>query len=324
MDDPREECRKLVRLVHDKLWLEHRLGYREGPGLAWPVTGVRPPPRPAASGRHPAEAESVDDAVQEGVAAGTTGEVRPFALPKSGPGPPEHVPSRPQALPPPSSGAPGPPEATLRGALPVLQPEPGAFLDFQSGLSKAERLRLLDQVAQRCTRCELAAGRRTVVFGEGNPDAILMLIGEGPGHVEDHAGRPFVGPAGQLLDRIIQAIEMTREEVYIANVVKCRPPGDRTPKPIESRSCMPYLLAQIDIIRPRVIGLLGATAAQAMTGRTGGITRLRGHWYDFQGIPMMATYHPAYLLRYEPAKKDCWIDMQKVRDKVRELSGPSP
>jgi DNA polymerase len=158
-----------------------------------------------------------------------------------------------------------------------------------------------------------------VVFGEGNPDADLMFIGEGPGFYEDQTGRPFVGKAGQLLDRITAAIEMERGDVYIANVVKCHPPADRQPDPNEAQACLPVLLAQIEIVQPKVICLLGATAAKYMTGTQIGITRLRGRWLDYKGIPMMPTYHPSYLLRNPSAKRPCWEDMQKVRDKVREL-----
>ena len=179
---------------------------------------------------------------------------------------------------------------------------------------------MLWEKAHVCTRCGLCEQRTTVVFGEGNPEAELMFIGEGPGYYEDQSGRPFVGKAGQLLDRIIGAIQMRREDVYIANVIKCRPPGNRDPSPEEAGSCMPYVLAQIEIVRPKVICLLGRIAAQYIFGKFEGMYRLRGNWHDFKGTPVMATYHPAYLLRNPHDKKKCWDDMQQVRDKVRELT----
>ncbi len=163
-----------------------------------------------------------------------------------------------------------------------------------------------------CTRCALAATRNNVVFGEGNPQARLMFIGEGPGYDEDMQGRPFVGKAGQLLDKMITAMQFTREEVYIANVVKCRPPDNRVPSPDEALACIGYLKKQIALIKPEAIVLLGATAVGFLLGKREGITRLRGKWLGFDGIPVMPTYHPAYLLRQESAKRDAWADLQQV------------
>jgi len=286
-------------MVHDKLWLENSLGFREASGLSWPEA-----PRAQAAARRESPAH--------GRPRGQTGapdqaaEARPR-------GPIQSVPPDMVEFP----GSQGP--AVVR--IDRCEPEPGPFLDAGSGLSKQERLEALRSIARDCTRCDLCRNRKTVVFGEGAPDADLMFIGEGPGYHEDRSGRPFVGKAGQLLDRIINAIDMKREEVYIANIVKCHPPRDRTPNPGEAQTCVPYLLAQIRIIQPKAVCLLGATAARYMTGSHGGITRLRGHWLEHRGIPMMPTYHPAYLLRNESEKRACWQDMQKVRDKVRELSG---
>ena len=160
--------------------------------------------------------------------------------------------------------------------------------------------------------CPLAAGRTHVVFGEGNPHAELMFIGEGPGADEDLQGRPFVGRAGQLLDRMIAAMHFTREEVYIANVVKCRPPGNRVPTPDEAAMCIGYLERQIRFIRPKVIVLLGATAVSFLLQRKEGITRLRGNWQEYRGIRVMPTFHPAFLLRQESAKREAWHDLQMV------------
>jgi DNA polymerase len=174
----------------------------------------------------------------------------------------------------------------------------------------------VDAVAQQCTACALARGRRTVVFGVGDPDADLMLIGEGPGAEEDRRGEPFVGPAGQLLDKIIAAIGLTREQVYIANVVKCRPPGNRDPLPEEVAACRAYLDAQIDLVRPKAIVALGRVAAQSLLGNDLPLGRLRGVWHKVRGVDLRVTYHPAGLLRNPNWKRPCWEDMQIVRDRL--------
>ena len=172
--------------------------------------------------------------------------------------------------------------------------------------------------AATCTRCGLAEGRRTVVFGVGDPAADLMFIGEGPGAQEDRQGVPFVGPAGELLTRIIQAIELRREEVYIANIVKCRPPRNRDPQPDEVAACRQWLHDQIDTIRPRVIVMLGRVAAQTLLGSDEPLGRMRGRWHRVRGIDARATYHPAALLRNTGFKRPTWEDMQVVRDRLRE------
>lgn len=170
----------------------------------------------------------------------------------------------------------------------------------------------LRPVVLECRRCPLAETRHKVVFGEGDPHAKLMFIGEGPGYDEDMQGRPFVGKAGQLLDKMIVAMQFRREEVYIANVVKCRPPGNRVPSPDEAAACIGYLKRQIELIHPEVIVLLGATAVNFLLGKREGITRLRGKWLGYDGIPVMPTFHPAFLLRQESAKRDAWADLQQV------------
>ena len=179
-------------------------------------------------------------------------------------------------------------------------------------------LESLAQDVVLCRACPLGAGRTNAVFGEGNPKAELMFIGEGPGRDEDLQGRPFVGRAGQLLDKMIAAMGFRRDQVYIANVVKCRPPGNRTPLPEEAAACGNYLLWQIYLIRPKVIVLLGATAAHYLLNDQRGIMRLRGNWLDYQGIPVMPTYHPAFLLRQEAAKRDAWHDLQLVMKRLRQ------
>ena len=175
-----------------------------------------------------------------------------------------------------------------------------------------DSLDMLAETVAQCRRCILAETRQHVVFGEGNPHAGLMFIGEGPGADEDRLGRPFVGRAGQLLDKMIAAMQFTREEVYIANIVKCRPPGNRVPSPDEAACCIGYLKKQIELIRPEAIVLLGATAVTFLLGPVGGITRVRGRWFAYEGIPVMPTFHPAYLLRQESAKREAWIDLQMV------------
>jgi DNA polymerase len=169
-------------------------------------------------------------------------------------------------------------------------------------------------VGPDCSRCKLhALGRRQVVFGVGNPDADLMFVGEAPGEDEDRQGEPFVGRAGQLLTKIIEAIGLTRDQVYIANVIKCRPPGNRNPEPDEVASCEPFLFRQIDAIKPKVIVALGKFAAQSLLKTADPITRLRGRAYQYRGAVLLPTFHPAYLLRDPSKKREVWEDMKKVR-----------
>ncbi len=163
-----------------------------------------------------------------------------------------------------------------------------------------------------CRRCPLCGRRRHIVFGVGNPDAQLVFVGEGPGRDEDLQGEPFVGAAGELLNRIIQAIKLTREQVYIANIVKCRPPENRNPEPGEIETCLPFLERQLKAIRPRFIVALGKVAAQTLLGSQAPISRLRGQFHDYGGIRLLPTYHPAYLLRNPGAKRDVWEDMQML------------
>jgi DNA polymerase len=163
-----------------------------------------------------------------------------------------------------------------------------------------------------CQRCRLAGGRTHIVFGQGNPHARLVFVGEGPGADEDRQGLAFVGPAGQLLTKIITAMHLTREEVYICNVIKCRPPGNRDPEPDEIQACRPFLERQLAAIAPEVICTLGAFAAQTLLDTTEPISRLRGRFHDFKGFKLMPTYHPAYLLRNPDQKRVVWEDVQKI------------
>ena len=164
-----------------------------------------------------------------------------------------------------------------------------------------------------CTRCALHSGRRTLVFGAGNPDADLVFVGEAPGRDEDQQGLPFVGRAGQLLTKIIASIGLTRDEVYIANVVKCRPPGNRNPELDEVQTCEPFLFRQLDVIRPRVVVALGAFAVRTLLRTDQAISRVRGQVYAFRGATLVPTFHPAFLLRSPDRKRDVWEDMKKVR-----------
>jgi len=163
-----------------------------------------------------------------------------------------------------------------------------------------------------CTRCRLHKARHHIVFADGNPQADLVFVGEGPGADEDATGVPFVGRAGKLLTQMIQAMGLQREDVYICNVVKCRPPENRQPLPDEVTTCSPFLVRQLEVVNPKVIVCLGATAAQTLLETTQGISKFRGQWLDFRGRKLLATYHPAYLLRNPAAKGEVWKDLQKV------------
>jgi len=177
---------------------------------------------------------------------------------------------------------------------------------------KERQLHQLRSHIGNCQRCRLSVERKNIVFGAGNPCAELLFAGEGPGREEDIQGIPFVGAAGELLTRIIKAMGFERTEVYIANAVKCRPPGNRDPGGDEIDTCIPFLRKQIEIIAPRVIVALGRVAAQALLQTTESIGNLRGRFHDLSGVPVMVTYHPAYLLRYPDAKKTVWQDVQMV------------
>ena len=191
--------------------------------------------------------------------------------------------------------------------------------------SKAERLAAMRGPVLACTKCpHLVKSRTQVVFGVGNPEANLMFVGEAPGEDEDRQGEPFVGKAGQLLTKIIETMGLRREDVYIGNVLKCRPdmppgvPGNRKPLPSEMQVCLPYLREQIEIIQPRALVALGATALEGLTGQNIPVGRARGKWQSFQGIPLMVTYHPAYLLRNQALseKRKVWEDMLAVMEKL--------
>ena len=229
-----------------------------------------------------------------------------------------------QALPAAARGARAVPPVSLPGEAVT---DPAAAVHVPSVAAPADaagRAALLAGVAAEalaCTRCRLAEGRRTVVFARGNPEAGLMLIGEGPGAEEDRQGQPFVGPAGQLLDRIVAAIGLSREDVYVCNVVKCRPPGNRDPLPDEVAACRAFLENQVRLVRPRVIVALGRVAAQTLLGTDAPVGRLRGEWHELMGVPLRVTYHPAAILRNAGFKRPTWEDMQVVRDRLAAATG---
>ena len=188
----------------------------------------------------------------------------------------------------------------------------------QSDGAKAVLAVLKAEIGPSCDRCKLhTLGRKQVVFGVGNPNADLMFVGEAPGADEDLQGEPFVGRAGQLLTKIIEAIDLRRDQVYIANVIKCRPPGNRNPEPDEVDTCEPFLFRQIDAIQPKVIIALGKFAAQSLLKTTDPITRLRGRVFKYRGASLIPTFHPAFLLRNPSAKREVWEDMKKARAILR-------
>ncbi|MEW5993046.1 MAG: uracil-DNA glycosylase, partial [Candidatus Zixiibacteriota bacterium] len=170
-----------------------------------------------------------------------------------------------------------------------------------------------------CRLCPLGQTRTKFVYGVGSPQADILFIGEAPGREEDLRGEPFVGRAGQLLDKILAAIHLTREEVYIANILKCRPPENRDPLPSEVNKCLPHLQEQIRLIRPKIICSLGRIAGQILLNTSASLGKLRGQWHEYEGIPLMVTYHTAALLRAPQYKKDAWVDMQELRRKYDEL-----
>lgn len=278
--DPGDELIELVRAVRDQVrWLER------GAARGYPGTlGARVIEKPRPATRTPATppASAAPRA----------------ATPDASPSAPVARPAAPVAAPPPPPTTKQTVTVTSFGAagLTVIRDELGA-----------------------CTRCKLAPGRKELVYGVGNPDAALMFVGEAPGAEEDRTGEPFVGAAGQLLTKMIEAMGFAREEVYIANIIKCRPPGNRNPEPDEIAECEPFLKKQIAAIRPRMLVCLGKFAAQTLMRTETPISRLRGTFASYEGIPLMPTFHPAFLLRNPASKKEVWSDLQQVIGRLKEL-----
>lgn len=232
---------------------------------------------------------------------------------------PAAPPARPPSQRPSHPAAPGSLFDAITGALGVggAPPKPKAAAVPETVDGRATALAELSSEAAGCERCRLSRTRQHVVFGSGNPNADLMFIGEGPGADEDRQGLPFVGRAGELLTKIIEAIDLTRDQVYIANVVKCRPPGNRDPQGDEVAACRGYLERQIDLVAPKVIVALGRVAAQTVLGNNMPLGRMRGRWHSVRGVDTMVTYHPAALLRNPAWKRPTWEDMQQVRDRLQ-------
>lgn len=209
--------------------------------------------------------------------------------------------------------------------LPIFSADPSSDAGRLAAIDIENRPAALDAIREvigECTRCKLhKQGRKQIVFGVGNPNAELMFVGEAPGADEDQQGEPFVGRAGQLLNNMITAMGLKREDVYIANVIKCRPPGNRTPERDECETCSPFLMRQIDVVQPKVIVALGAVAAKNLLGLNDSMANLRGRFYDFRGTRLAVTYHPAFLLRDPRQKKEAWKDLQMV---MKAMGLPMP
>lgn len=184
--------------------------------------------------------------------------------------------------------------------------------------AEIETLEQLEQALHGCDRCSLSRERKSLVFGVGNPQADLVLVGEAPGREEDIKGYPFVGEAGRLLDKILFSMQRSRDDVYICNVIKCRPPRNRDPEPGEIATCEPFLKKQLELIRPRLIIALGRFATQTLLQTREPISRLRGHWKEYEGIPLMPTFHPAYLLRNPAGKREVWEDVKQVLSRLNQ------
>lgn len=300
--DPREEYAALVRAAAARLELEQGFGLESArlPAFAAPAEAPAPP-----AAARPAPGTPARGATRPARPAAKP--PRPAAAPVALP--PRHVASTP--LPPVQAAEFAAPESTVN-----LFDAKNYDFPIPDGLSKSEQLGFFAKTIANCKLCRLHEGRTQVVFGVGNPDADLMFVGEAPGHDEDVQGEPFVGRAGQLLTKIIEAMGFRRSDVYIGNVNKCRPPNNRAPLPDEMDACRPFLLRQIDIIQPKVLCLLGATAVRGLLQSKESITRIRGQFIRWRGILVMPTFHPAYLLRNPAEKRAVWEDVQKVRDVV--------
>ena len=288
-------------------WLEfyRELGieefYRRNPDTLVNAGPIPPPAAPLAATRSDATAETRSGA--------------PILRTATHLAAPEPTPLAP-ASPPPRVEVP----ATVPAAA-AIRPPVASFSLFETPAPKPTGPETLEQIRADlgdCQRCKLAGGRKTIVFGEGNPHAELVFVGEGPGADEDEQGLPFVGRAGQLLNRMIQAISMKREEVYICNIVKCRPPGNRTPEKDEIETCSPFLFRQLESIKPRLICCLGAPAVKTILGIKEGITRIHGQFYDFAGSRALATVHPAYVLRNPREEKILREDFEKIREFLKQ------
>jgi len=282
--------------------------------------------RSGAAGLPPASAETWQ-ALERASRGSPPTTARPAAPPRA-PQAPAAARREPQGSPRASAPPASAPSASVPSASVPSAPAPPAAapsLAQSAPLAQQARTEALSVLAAQvrdCQKCGLARTRTQTVFARGTGTSGLCFVGEGPGADEDAQGFPFVGKAGQLLDRMIEAMGFSRDEVYVCNIVKCRPPDNRKPEPEEMSQCMPYLAEQLALVEPQVIVALGATAVQGLLGATGGITRLRGNWRLYQGkIPVMPTFHPAYLLRTPSAKREVWEDLQAV---LKQMGRPIP
>lgn len=299
------------------------------PAATPPSGAFSPPQRPAQIAAPPAHRDEPRPAIPPHE---PSREMAPRSASHHAPSAPE--PARPHAPAPPAEGPRrAPPAATGSQATPIpgrgAPPQPqltsaAGVIGPASGQADDRRMRLalLAEEVRPCTKCPLCESRTQTVFARGNPFAEVCFVGEGPGADEDAQGEPFVGAAGRLLDKMVVAMGYKRDDVYICNIVKCRPPNNRKPEPSEMEACLPYLRDQLALVKPKVIVALGATAVTGLTGTTEGITRLRGKWKLYKGAtPIMPTFHPAYLLRNPAAKREVWSDLQEV---MKHLGKPVP
>lgn len=290
-DDLRAELSELVRLFQTHVAWQRELGAAELPRASSP----RAPAPVAGTVSAPVSVATADAPVTAAPSA-------------------EDAPAPPRVTPP-AAARPAPAPVV---APPLLEVDPPvAQADAPTDrASRSAALAVIQREVAGCAACKLAQRRTQTVFSRGNPEARLVFIGEGPGEQEDKQGVPFVGPAGQLLDKIIVAMSLAPEEVYVCNVVKCRPPGNRTPEPDEVTACTPFLLRQLGVVRPEVIVTLGRTATGFLLGSNAPMSRLRGQWHAYQGIPLLPTWHPSYLLREPAHKGETWSDMKLVMQRL--------
>lgn len=331
--------------IYDLLTRTEVIGARDSSIQSWADQYLRPAassPEPNLQHSSPASGRSAPVVRQPGPPAIPTGTQRPSTpalspfeqaqqrrVPPASPPPPVRAGTGPviQITPPsaPSQTTSAGVSAAEFGTTAPPMPAPTAFNDLAplpslrtDPAEKPAALQHLRDYIGDCTRCPLAyAGRHTIVFADGDPNARLMFVGEGPGADEDEQGLPFVGKAGQLLNNMITAMGLTREQVYIANIVKCRPPKNRVPEPVEANTCSPFLLQQIDIVQPEVIVALGGTAATYLLGVKQSLTSLRGQWFNVRGARCAVTYHPAFLLRDPRQKGEAWKDLQRVMTELK-------
>ena len=307
MNDPRESAEELSEVMEDLR--RHLVWQEEAGGRALLVDAAK-----QAADRSAALRSMV---VPRGAAAKAASGPEPVAAPAPAARPLAAAPAPTPRAPAPEPVRAAPPQAAAPAGSGMLLEAPQKAPSHPGqlpGVVEGERP-TLDQIRRElgdCQRCKLCTGRKNIVFGVGNPRADLVFVGEGPGENEDLQGMPFVGAAGELLTKMINAMGFSRDEVYICNVVKCRPPGNRNPEPDEIAACEPFLRAQLLALQPKVIVALGKFAAQTLLRDSTPITRLRGNWREYQGVKLMPTFHPAYLLRSPAEKRKAWEDLQQV------------